>query len=131
MQDLTPDSRLRVAATLQRILHGAVDSFSAADAEALWRELAALRPPPRLGGIAVGRWRLRRYRRWLHFVIEVESAAPCAGERRWPVLLRYTLFGRSLDMLRLRGRTLDLPVWPGLSYGLVLGAFRPWKRATA
>jgi len=125
MSDLDLQARLRVSALLQRIMHGAEDRFSAADAAALWRELDGARAP-RLGQLAAGRWRLRRYRRWFHAIVEVESGDPAR-----PARLRYTLFGAPRDLLRLRGRVLDLPVWPGVAYAVVLGAFRPWKQAAA
>jgi hypothetical protein len=129
MRDLTPDSRLRVAALLQRIMHGDAHSFAAADADALWRELARLRLPA-LGHLAVGGWRLRRHRRWLRWVVEVEETG--AARRGQAVMrLRYSLFGEPRDLLRLRGRVLDLRLWPGITLGLVLGPFRPWKRAAA
>lgn len=123
--DLAPAERLRVSALLNRIAADAGDRFLAEDALEIWRLLPPLSPGAvRLQGLRAGRWELRRFRLWLHWVVEVEQLG--GGPR---LRLRYSLFGRPLDLMRHQGRRLAFRPWPGVVVSLDLGPWRPWKLA--
>ena len=118
---------MHISALLNRIVADTDDRFLEEDALALWRLLPPLAPGAvRLAGLRAGAWELRRFRLWLHWVVEVERHG--SGK---PLRLRYSLFGRPVDLMRHQGRRLALRPWPGLAVSLDLGPWRPWKRPVA
>ncbi|WP_135468964.1 hypothetical protein [Crenalkalicoccus roseus] len=122
LPSLKPAERLVASALLNRIAAQGAPCFSAGDARALWRRL----PPPgpgavRLRGLRAGAWEMRRFRLWLHWVVEAERPG---GPR---LRLRYTLLGDPVDLLRHGGRRLAFRPWPGIAVSLDLGPWRPWK----
>lgn len=122
-------SLLTVTAMLNRIMSADGPHLPREDAEALWQ---ALPGGGALAELQAGPWLLRRRRRLLHWVVEVErtpqdEAASFSAEVT-VALLRYTLFGAPVDVLRRRGPRLALPVWPGLLVCLDLSLWRRWKR---
>ncbi len=124
---LTPEARLQASALLNRIAAETADRrFHAEDAEALWRLL----PPPAPGAVRIealraGAWTIRRFRLWLHWVVEVERAG--GGPR---LRLRYgLLLGAPVDAMRHSGPRLAFRPWPGIVVSLDCGRWRPWKLA--
>jgi hypothetical protein len=129
---LPVSSLLTVTAMLNRIMSADVPHLMRDDAEALWQALPAAGTLPET---QAGAWLLRRRRSLLHWVIEVERANPDGIHAYCPrvtvAMLRYTLFGRPVDVLRRTGPRLALPVWPGLLVCLDLSLWRNWKRVAA